>query len=79
MRMEINNRLAGLPLQLLEVYMDSSEIDLYHVHPAYPLTFAAVGVLMAGAIMFYVYRADVKAHADVGAVQTETTSTAFIF
>jgi len=59
--------------------MDSQKLDLYHVHPAYPLTFAALAVLMAAVIMFYVCRADVKAHADVSAVQTEPTTTGFLY
>jgi hypothetical protein len=59
--------------------MDSSKIDLYHAHPAYPLTFAALGVLMAAGIMFYECKVEMKARADVGAVQTDSTSTAFIF
>jgi hypothetical protein len=59
--------------------MDSSKIDLYHVHPAYPLTFAALALLMGAAIMFHEYRVETKPRVDVGAVQTESAPTAFIF
>ena len=62
-----------------EVSMDSSKIDLYHVHPAYPLAFAFLGVLMVASIMFYECRVEMKSRADVGAVQTEPASTGFMF